>query len=226
MRRRRRILILVATLIAIAIPAGLFGYRALSSSRYANVRSIETSETYEDPALVARAWQLPVARTFHRRIRWQTNGSICGPTSVANVFRSLGDDATTRSVLEGTGYCVTGLCFFGMTLDEVAHLVREDGHRATVLRDLSLAQFRARLRETNDESVRYIVNFDRGPLFGHGGGHFSPIGGYLEDRDLVFVLDVNREYHGPWLVSSERLFRAVDTVDSATGEKRGLLRIQ
>ena len=53
----------------------------------------------------------------------------------------------------------------------------------------------------------------------------SPIGGYLEDRDLVFVLDVNSKF-GPWLVPTERLYRAVNSPDSKTGTPRGLLLIQ
>ena len=63
------------------------------------------------------------------------------------------------------------------------------------------------------------------PLFGRGGGHHSPIGGYLPDPDLVLVLDVNGSYK-PWLVKSERLFEAMNTVDSSTGRKRGLIRIE
>jgi hypothetical protein len=222
---RRRILVALALVAAALIVAAFFTWRALSSAKY-DVRSIVTTRAYQDPALLPRAWRLPVARTFHHRVTFQSNGSICGPTSVANVFRSLGDPRTSaRAVLDDTGYCRIGFCFFGMTLDELADLVRQDGHDARVYRDLTLDRFRALLRDTNDRSVRYIVNFDRGPLFAHGGGHFSPIGGYLEARDLVFVLDVNRDYR-PWLVSSERLFRAVDTIDSATGRKRGLLRIR
>ncbi|HEY6557684.1 MAG TPA: phytochelatin synthase family protein [Polyangiaceae bacterium] len=41
---------------------------------------------------------------------------------------------------------------------------------------------------------------------------------------LVLVLDVNGSFE-PWLVTPERLFRAIDSVDSATGKKRGLLVI-
>lgn len=82
-----------------------------------------------------------------------------------------------------------------------------------------------RLILVNDPGRRYIVNFHRGPLFGRGGGHFSPIAGYLPERDRVLVLDVNRNFK-PWLVPSERLYAAMDTVDAATGERRGLLLLE
>ena len=53
-----------------------------------------------------------------------------------------------------------------------------------------------------------------------GVGHHSPIGGYLEAEDLVFILDVNPEYQ-PWLVERKRLFEAVNTLDG--NKRRGLL---
>jgi hypothetical protein len=81
------------------------------------------------------------------------------------------------------------------------------------------------MNHVNDPARRYVINFSRGPLFGTGGGHHSPIAAYLVDQDLVLVLDVNRKY-GPWLVKSARLFEAMNTVDSGTGKKRGLLLIE
>ena len=73
----------------------------------------------------------------------------------------------------------------------------------------------------NNPRYRIIANFHRGPLFGRGHGHFSPLLAYLPDRDLVLVGDVNAAYR-PFLVSTDRLWRAVDTVDPETGKKRGL----
>ena len=51
----------------------------------------------------------------------------------------------------------------------------------------------------------------------------SPIGGYLENEDLVFVLDVNSNFL-PWLVDRTRLFAAVNTLDD--DKKRGLSLIE
>ena len=62
-----------------------------------------------------------------------------------------------------------------------------------------------------------------GANIGAGVGHHSPIGGYLEAEDLVFILDVNSDYQ-PWLVASKRLFDAVNTFDGSN--KRGLLPIE
>jgi hypothetical protein len=176
-------------------------------------------------ATIERAWQLPVAATFRREVTWQSNVSRCGPASVANVLRSLGEPAASEAqVLAGTWRCWTGVCIMGLTLDELAEVARVKTQRTvTVLRDLSLEEFRAHLRRTNDAGRRYIVNFRRTEIFGAGAGHHSPIGGYLEAEDLVFVLDVNRDYQ-PWLVEAKRLHAAMDTLDG--GRKRGLLLIE
>lgn len=171
------------------------------------------------------AFSLPVASTYDRPTYWQSNGSFCGPASLVNVFRSFGETAEDEAtVLRGTGKCSIGLCWAGLTLDELADIARiRAGYSATVLRDLNLDQFREQLRLSNEPTRRVIVNFLRRPIFGSGGGHHSPIAGYLEEQDLVLVLDVNADY-GPWLVSADRLFAAVDTLDGE--QKRGLLVIE
>jgi hypothetical protein len=176
-------------------------------------------------AAIERAWQLPAAATFRREVTWQSNVSRCGPASVANVLRSLGEPAASEGqVLAGTWRCWTGVCIMGLTLDELAEVARAKTQRkVTVMRDLNLEQFREQLRRANDARRRYIVNFRRTEIFGAGAGHHSPIGGYLEAEDLVFVLDVNRDYQ-PWLVEATRLHAAMDTLDGS--QKRGLLLIE
>lgn len=224
LRRRRALRITLAILLLPVVLVAAIVLRGTVFAPRFDVPSIASAPAYKDPALVDRAWSLPVAATYGHRVDFQSNGSICGPTSVANVMRSLGDaSATSSRVLEGTGKCRTGMCFFGLTLDELADVARQKtGRRVTVLRDLSIDELRAHLRRANDPSRRYTVNFHRGLLFGKGVGHHSPIAGYLEDQDLVFVLDVNESF-GPWLVSTERLYRAIDTIDGSSGKKRGLL---
>jgi phytochelatin synthase len=205
--------------------AGLLGVGALVVAQSKVSPEAIASSVTRTPELIERAWRLPVAATFNRQLTWQSNRSRCGPAAVANVYRSLGDAASTEGkVLAGTGRCWTGLCIFGLTLDELAEVARANKSRKViVLRDLGEQQFREHLRRSNDRGRRYIVNFSRQSLFGAGVGHFSPIGGYLEAEDLVFVLDVNQDYR-PWLVERARLFEAVNTFDG--DKKRGLLLIE
>jgi Phytochelatin synthase len=129
--------------------------------------------------------------------------------------------------LQGTNFStVLGYLPEGLTLDQLADIARQKlGRNVTVLRDLDLAAFREQLSRSNDPSRRYVINFSRGPLFGTGGGHHSPIAGYLDEDDLVLILDVNKKY-GPWLIKSQRLYEAMNTVDTTAQKRRGLLLIE
>jgi len=211
--------------ISIIVAAGLLGAgRALVDQSPLPAEAIAYSVT-RTPELMERAWRLPVAATFQKHVYWQSNSSRCGPAAVANAYRSLGEAASTESkVLAGAARCWTGFCILGLTLDELAEVARTNTSRkVTVLRDLSENQFLEHLRRSNDPGRRYIVNFDRAQIFGAGVGHHSPIGGYLEAEDLVFVLDVNSKFQ-PWLVERKRLFAAINTFDG--DKKRGLLLIE
>ncbi len=222
-RRRKIVLGLVAVPLLLVVA---FVLRVFVFVPHFDVPSIARTPQYKDAALLERAWALPVAATYGHRLDSQTNGSVCGPSSIANVLRSFGiANATQDTVLAGSGKCGGGTCWMGLTLDELADIARRSGKKVTVVRDLSIAELRDHLKKSNDPSRRYTINFHRGLLFGKGTGHHSPIGGYLEPEDLVFVLDVNGAF-GPWLVSAERLFTAMDSVDSSSGKKRGLLVLE
>lgn len=200
----------------------------LSEGRaYTTIVSIKDSNVYQDPALLNKAWRLPVAASYQAAIEYQRNGSFCGPTSLANVLHSFNRPGTQENVLQGTNFTtVLGYLPEGITLDQLADIARQKLQRkVTVLRDLDLAAFREQLTHVNDPTRRYIINFSRGPLFGSGGGHHSPIAGYLREEDLVLILDVNKNY-GPWLVKPQRLFEAMDTLDATSKKKRGLLLIE
>ena len=212
-------------IISMVVTAGLLGAGAMVVGQSRVPSETIASSVTRTPELIERAWHLPVAATFHRHVNWQSNGSRCGPAAVANAYRSLGEAASTEGkVLAGTGRCWTGVCILGLTLDELAEVAQANTRlKVTVLRDLSEDQFLEHLRHSNDPGRRYIVNFDRAQIFGAGVGHHSPIGGYLEAEDLVFVLDVSSDYQ-PWLVERKRLFAAVNTLDG--DKKRGLLLIK
>jgi hypothetical protein len=194
---------------------------------YAHVVSIRESRDYQSPALLKKAWALPVAAAYQADIEFQQNGSVCGPTSLVNVLHSFKQPGSQRSILQGSGFStVLGYLPEGLTLDQLADIARQKLNRkVTVLRDLDFAAFREQLNHVNDPTRRYVINFSRGPLFGTGGGHHSPIAAYLNQEDLVLVLDVNEKY-GPWLVKPDRLYEAMNTVDAMVQKKRGLLLIE
>ena len=130
-------------------------------------QAIQASVVRSEPKIDA-AWQLPVAAAFRPDFTWQSNPSLCGPASVANALRSLGEPARTEAdVLAGTGRCWSGFCILGLTLDQLAEVARAHTHRkVTVLRDLSAEEFREHLRHSNDPDRRYIINFSRDRIFG------------------------------------------------------------
>jgi hypothetical protein len=173
----------------------------------------------QHPRLLQQAWQLPAAERYSPLLS-QSVFSICGPTSVANVLRSIGEDRG-KNPLRTFG-------LRAMSLDQVAEESAEvlpAGWSASIVRVRSVEALRDELRASNQPTHRYIANFSRRPIFGHGGGHHSPLGGYLEQEDLAFVLDVNASY-GPWLVPAEQLFDALNTADRGDGRTRGLVRFE
>jgi len=227
MKLLRNILIGAITIVALGGAGAAWTiYRADHDPRYANVISIADAPSYQDPALLARAWALPVAAAYrYDGFEYQANPSFCGPTSAANVAQSLGAEVTQTTVLRGTSIKPFLGFVPGITLDQEAEILRvATGRRVEILRDLDLATFRTHLAQANDPSVRYVVNFNRAALWGEGHGHISPILGYLPEEDLVFVGDVNARFQ-PFLVPSERLLEAMNTTDTSTGRSRGLLRI-
>jgi Phytochelatin synthase len=185
---------------------------------------IERSVIHEQ-TLLEKSWLLPTASAFGHYVAYPSNQSLCGPASIANILRSFGEPADTeKKVLAHTTKCWSGICFFGLSLDELADVTRTATKRSvTVLRDLTPEAFRDELTHVNDPSRRYVINFARAPIFGSGVGHHSPIGGYLEAEDLVLVLDVNEKFK-PWLVERSRLYDAMNTLDG--DKKRGLLTIE
>ena len=133
-------IVFASTIAALAIASA--GAALLINETRVSPEAIQSSVIRAEGA-IERAWNTPVASSFQRTITWQSNASLCGPASLANIFRSLGDPATTeQQVLTGTGLCRTGYCIIGLTLDELAALARSKTRRTvTVIRDISADEF-------------------------------------------------------------------------------------
>ena len=109
----------------ILVAASLFGAVAVVVDHSEVSPQAIASSVIRTPELLERAWGLPVAATFNRQLVWQSNISRCGPASVANAYRSLGETENTEDrVLARTGRCWTGFCILGLTLDELADVAR------------------------------------------------------------------------------------------------------
>lgn len=212
-------LLLAAAVLAVA---GVALVGALHRAPPPGFVSLEALPVYRDPALLARGHADALARGLEDPPHFQTNPTVCGPTSLANVTVD-GTQGLPVDAFAAHAGCLRGWCLSGLTLDELARAAHDTvpGWVVSVVRPADVDALRAELRKPGQV---LIANFDRFPLFGRGGGHHSPIGGYLEPEDLVYVLDVNAEYR-PWLAPVDRLFEAMNTIDPSSGKPRGLLVI-
>jgi len=68
-----------------------------------------------------------------------------------------------------------------------------------------------------------IASYSRRDLEQSGSGHFSPIGGYCAERDMVLIMDVARFKYPPHWVPLASLFQAMQRVDPETGKCRGYM---
>src|SRR3954470_9553222 len=122
--------------------------------------SIRSSPEWQRADLLARAWALPVARLYAPLVS-QSVLSICGPTSVANVLRSM-QVPTGKNPFRRFGVRAMSL---DQLVSEAAEVVRPVW-RVRALRPRTIEALRAELRDSNDERCRYVTNFARASLFG------------------------------------------------------------
>ncbi len=119
----------------------------------------------------------------------------------------------------------------GITLAEFGCLARCNGLRAEVHRaDLTTEeQFRKAIRDTSSYLSRgtapaaLCVSYHRGTLGQTGDGHFSPVGGYSEEDDMVLVLDVARFKYPVYWVDVSTLWKSLHNIDSISGRPRGFV---
>lgn len=86
-------------------------------------------------------------------------------------------------------------------------------------------QFFQYLKALNQKTL-IIANFEQAMLIPTiPVGHFSPIGAYNQEKGEVLILDVDKEWTGPYWVDQDRLFSALHTYDSDANAFRGYLVI-
>jgi len=81
-----------------------------------------------------------------------------------------------------------------------------------------------------DDAVRHIhvvmiVAYSRAILSQSGSGHFSPIGGYNKEKDMILIMDVARFKYPPHWVPLPLLYDAMNTIDETTQKSRGYLMV-
>jgi hypothetical protein len=126
---------------------------------------------------------------------------------------------------EFTGYVRESLNAVGLEGATVAATTPVDGEPA------ALDSFRAALsaNEKNSKDVM-LVYFDRGVVTGggRGGAQVSLVGAYDESRDLVLIMDTDREWYIPYWTTATTLLVAMvrSTVGGPlSGEHGGYFRV-
>ncbi|KAL5561957.1 hypothetical protein UlMin_031704 [Ulmus minor] len=116
----------------------------------------------------------------------------------------------------------------GISFGKVACLAHCNGAKVEAFRtnESSVEEFRKFVIScTSSEDCHVISSYNRAVFKQTGTGHFSPIGGYHAQKDMVLILDVARFKYPPHWVPLTLLWDAMDTIDKATGHHRGFMII-
>lgn len=116
----------------------------------------------------------------------------------------------------------------GMTLFELGQLLASYGPRVEVVHaaDTTLESFRERAIANLNEPDNYVlVNYLRRELGQETGGHISPLAAYDAESDRFLILDVARYKYPPIWVTTDDLWRSMNTVDSTSTLTRGFVLI-
>ncbi|HAG80807.1 MAG TPA: phytochelatin synthase [Cyanobacteria bacterium UBA12227] len=115
----------------------------------------------------------------------------------------------------------------GITFDELVCLARCNGANVESIRytQSSLENFRHAIRKatSSPQGLHMVVSYSRQVLGQTGNGHFSPVGGYHPERDLILILDVARFKYPPHWVPLPLLWEALAPIDTVTGKSRGYI---
>ncbi len=116
----------------------------------------------------------------------------------------------------------------GMTLDQLGQLLETYPVKAKVYHaeNSSLEEFRSLAVKNLQEPGNFVmVNYLRSAIGQKTGGHISPVAAYNEQTDRFLILDVSRYKYPPVWVRVADLWKAMDTVDSGSGKKRGFVLV-
>ena len=120
----------------------------------------------------------------------------------------------------------------GITLPKLHCLAKCQGAESmmTYAPETSLESFREIVRKScsieNGEKSVVIASYSRKSLNQTGTGHFSPLGAYNQERDMVLILDTARFKLPPHWVPLSRLYDAMLENDPETNKARGYLIIR
>lgn len=115
----------------------------------------------------------------------------------------------------------------GMSLQQLGGLLASyDGVKVKIYYagDSNLQNFRKLAAENLKQLGNFVlVNYLRKEIGQETGGHISPLAAYNEAADRFLIMDVSRYKYPPVWVKAADLYKAMNTVDSASGKTRGFV---
>lgn len=114
----------------------------------------------------------------------------------------------------------------GMTRDEMVKTLSRHGVKATTVAGDSVDESALRSlmqKALGDDGQFVLVNFSRATLGQEGLGHWSVLAAYDVQSDRVLILDVSKYMHAPEWIGINTLRNAIDTLDTTSNKKRGLV---
>lgn len=168
----------------------------------------------------------------------QAHPAFCGLSSLAMVLNALLIDpkrvwnGVWRWFSEEMLDCCDDVDLIklqGINMPKLNCLAKCQG-AATVLKfgsEVSIEELREDIKNScsNHEHPMIIASYNRKILNQTGSGHFSPIGGYNADKDMILILDVARFKLPAHWAPLDTLYEAMQSIDKDTGKSRGYMLV-
>ncbi|OWF43910.1 glutathione gamma-glutamylcysteinyltransferase 2-like [Mizuhopecten yessoensis] len=164
----------------------------------------------------------------------QAEPAFCGLTTLVMILNALEVDpgkvwkGPWRWYHEDMLECCVSLDVMkenGITFDQFVCLAAcnsLEGESTRMDDSASLETFRNHVTRLSRNDDRFIaLSYSRKILGQTGDGHFSPVGGYHPDRDMVLVMDTARFKYPPHWVPLTTIWEAMKPLDKSTGKPRG-----
>lgn len=170
------------------------------------------------------------------QLRTQDEPAYCGLTSLVMVLNAFAVDpgvvwkGVWRWYHEDMLDCCAKLAKIkqrGITASQLTCAARcnqLEAEHVNVTHHSSIDVFRERVKQSCAGNGSCIIcSFNRAVLQQTGTGHFSPIGGYHPVEDCLLILETARFKYPPYWVRLEKIWEAMNSVDTETGAPRGYI---
>lgn len=158
----------------------------------------------------------------------QIHLSYCGVASSVIIANALGLNLTQNSFFDSS-FDEISTFYNGMALQQLAGYLSQHNLSAEVsfANDFSGAiEFRETLIKNLHTSGDFVlINYYRKTLEQIGAGHISPVADYNPETDSFLILDVADYKYGPTWVKAKSLYNAINTSDSSSDLKRGIVQV-